>query len=214
MCKLIAMKVEKVFEESVLKDIGAAIVSAYRDAERLIDENSCFNFACGLDERANLYRAEVEEHLRRGLSNQSDFNLQVRLNVAENCHHVVLTYRERYIMTVARVKRQRERPREAIYRNRLCWRNQLELFNVPNDQETLSDQQLYLILTHGLNAQGIFAGIGIPTPIENDWYDYLLLDEYLQPATMVEEEFIQDASFPRLRFAEEENGAPSAKTSR
>jgi hypothetical protein len=196
--------IKQLIGSELSKTLGYAILHAKKMYDVMINNYPAFGKHSGISIQPQVLHAVTEYAIEQNLSNWPGIKLTTIWN--KRSYRFLEIVCDHFTMTISRVKYPHEVPRRADYRLTRTMRNQYFLFS---DMETLPEGVPYLIFTHGLNLikidgqetnEELFCGIGmlnIERPTR--WFDFVSLDEYIQPMPNIPEEEISERDLNALQ---------------
>lgn len=161
------------FPAAIRSNIVPAIKRGYSSATSLLLKESWLNWIVGKESLSIIRRAAVEFELMK-LADLKRFtaNCNIKSNAADNCHHIEIQSGDG-ILTCAQLKNSNDKPRTAIYRNKLSSFNidQISMFETDDKVNDISSTY-YGIIAYGGETLDCpdFVFIGIPTQNVKSWY--------------------------------------------
>lgn len=153
---------ERLFNTNSRLTISREIHKAYRIVDEFCKSHCILNTKTMDEFRVRAINYLVESRLIKAANDHSleEFHWEEEPNYQRNCHHLMLK-NPNAILTVSQVTQEDEFPRDATFRTRHRYSNQLSLEGFNEEYEELP----YIIITHGYKSDTPkFIRIGIPEP--------------------------------------------------
>jgi len=187
--------------KGLLALIGNSVYQGLCFYNKEIDRCDYLNSCYGRNQKSNVLRAIVENHLfKLGKANTIGILSQEDFTEKQTSYFLKMSYNDELLLTTFRLQDRTKYPKDAVYRGNYAKSNQLLLFQEQEMQALDNDGKTFGIICFGIDKEGIFGYIGFPDENNRQWLHITRLEDYFTDYIIEEE--VTNEILPKLKVVQ------------